>query len=722
MLSTPRPAKQSSAVDETPQTPTQRKKPHCSKCGMPMLGHRRGQCTPTELAVVVSNDEPSDLSAQLKSLCIDNVYDSEEEKEEDKQRRTKRRSSVVPPKAAETLVSLASGDKAALEVLGQPGMMTNTVVEVDEKATRANIERWLENVPRSVSPSRRSHKRLSRPPVTPSSAQSVFDLLLEAPSNKETSRKRSSARTAKPLGRTSSVAERDDFFASLSEKSKKPIASVFTVDMSDIRELEENAKRLKFHARVIAPKYADGTTGDGWLVIGKDSSSVEELFREVEKDVKGSKRSVSTAVGGGAVCAIAAASYLPSGQLQLTTTTTPSSVFRLDDVALCIVDAAANIFYTLAATAWAVIQLSSPTNTRKERRCRTCNEPMKGHSRGICKPRSSPPVSLPPDSSSPAPASSPPPPLFRSLLLGDAPRPIMPGTFDYNDCPSEASVPPASRSLLDRLGPKIEPDDDGDGAALHQPGDRAASAPSHGSGHAFVYDAGAPGTQRRRASAPLQGAPTMIGVSNSLILPEHSVSQRFIRRERLGSESPGPATLAERLRLHHTPSITPSYDHASSIGSSYDGYDTEPDYTVDDVGEEDDDDDDGTYRSDVSTIGFRGRRHGHGPTSPPESFYASSDAGSSAHTFESSASASFSALLRASNAAPLVGIYEVAGKYVPFARDAPHARAGECVPGAGTRQGRRAPPRQPFARARRRPSPAAAVPYSRPPAQLSPSR
>jgi len=67
-----------------------------------------------------------------------------------------------------------------------------------------------------------------------------------------------------------------------------------------------NAKRLEFYARVIAPKYSDGTTGIGWLVIGSDKSSVEDVFREVESDVKNNIDHVLTQAYGGAIGAIVA--------------------------------------------------------------------------------------------------------------------------------------------------------------------------------------------------------------------------------------------------------------------------------------------------------------------------------------------------------------------------------------------------------------------------------
>ncbi|THH11740.1 hypothetical protein EW145_g481 [Phellinidium pouzarii] len=309
MASTPSTRCTSPPFCDGQQTPTQRKKPRCKKCGALMLGHKRGQCQTTSEApespklFSAPMVEQANLSAQLQSLQIDTRGNEDEEERE--QRTARGRSSVLPTKKSETLVSLASSEKATLDASGHPRMMTDGVAELDGKGTRASIEKWLESVPPSESTGD-THKSLSRPSVEPSLPLDLFGVL----SRDSHSGKRSLANTAKPLGRTSSAIERDVFFKTLAERSKKPVASVFTVEMNDIYELEQNAKRLKFHARVIVPKFADGTTGDGWLVIGKNSSSVDEVFRQVEKDVKGGKGFVSTAVASGAAGSIMAWMYL----------------------------------------------------------------------------------------------------------------------------------------------------------------------------------------------------------------------------------------------------------------------------------------------------------------------------------------------------------------------------------------------------------------------------
>ncbi|THH11743.1 hypothetical protein EW145_g482 [Phellinidium pouzarii] len=216
----------------------------------------------------------------------------------------------------------------------------------------------------------------------------------------------------------------------------------------------------------------------------------------------------------------------------------------------------------------------------------------------------------------------------------------MPGTFDHNDRPSEVSVMPSPRTLKDRIGPKIEVDDDD---MLMYDNENYFGSPMP---LAVPYG-------RRRASAPVQAAATMMaGGSGSVIFPDHSISQRHIRRNRIASETPVPqrdnSRPADRL----------------GGGHGYDGYDSEC--------EDSDDNDsyDGAYPSDGSTIGFASGDH-H-PDNVSDRSGAMSETGTISERFSSTPSvrsrisSSFSEILRVTGAAPLMGVYEVAEKYVPL--------------------------------------------------------
>lgn len=249
-------APSSSSLRNDPRTPTPRRKPHCKSCGSPMLGHKRGLCqtpvknysvTPLAESRAPVKIEAMDLSSAFRKLQLNDPADG----------KARRQSSTLPQKAA-TLVSLATGEKDELDALVRPGIMTDVVAEEDENSAKANIQKWLQDLPSSNSPSAR--KRSTPRPSATFSSPDALDLLRDRTNTVRTPRK-SVVDTAKPVGRTSTTDEREAFFTTLSEKSKKPVASVFTIDMQDIQELAMNAKRLKLYARVIAPKYSDGTTG-----------------------------------------------------------------------------------------------------------------------------------------------------------------------------------------------------------------------------------------------------------------------------------------------------------------------------------------------------------------------------------------------------------------------------------------------------------------------------
>ncbi len=279
-----------------------------------MLGHKRGQChsqspeTPSTTISRASAD--TDITQGLRSLHIQPLDRATEETPEVGEQKVKPKKGL---ERAETVASLCSEDQAALEELSKPGIMADVYEEEDLRARRAGIQRWLEAVPDS----NRRRSGIGTKDSIPRAAvtQGIATLQVDVPpgGSRNLATSESLASTAKPLGRTSSMEERNEFLNTLAEKSKKPVASVFTIAMADIHELESNAKRLKFHARIIAPRFADGTTGDGWLVIGREGNSVDEIFEQVAEDVRRSHRGPSTVVNrvsSGAVGAVVAWLYL----------------------------------------------------------------------------------------------------------------------------------------------------------------------------------------------------------------------------------------------------------------------------------------------------------------------------------------------------------------------------------------------------------------------------
>lgn len=96
--------------------------------------------------------------------------------------------------------------------------------------------------------------------------------------------------------------DRTTFYRKLMEKSNNRVASVYAVNADDIRELEAHAKRLNIKAKGIYPKYANGEIGDGWLVIGREMESIEQVFERVESEAKNQSGYV---LGGAAMGAVA---------------------------------------------------------------------------------------------------------------------------------------------------------------------------------------------------------------------------------------------------------------------------------------------------------------------------------------------------------------------------------------------------------------------------------
>ncbi|EJD01355.1 uncharacterized protein FOMMEDRAFT_169493 [Fomitiporia mediterranea MF3/22] len=668
-------------ADET-QSPGTRKRHCCKKCGKPMLGHKRGQCSVDTTNKVVTMDEPCGVSEQLATLRIGDPDGSEEidgnnkaDKVDECDRRRHFSEGFQEPTNVETpepASHTSEGNTARKSGVKRGAQSRDVIADPD---TSSKIQHWLEGVPAAECLKGSRRKRLSVPPVEP---PRDFDAMIDLPQQQQKSAITKSHRlpnTAYMLERTSSVTEREQFFSQLVQKSKKPIAGVFTIDMKEIRELEQHARRLNFHARVIAPEYADGTTGLGWLVVGKDEDSVKKLFSEVEGDVK-SGHSYMATLGTVATESSSSTSLLVLNLIStLLALATPPDYFRVRSVCtlLCYFACARLVFthktHQIRVSMSAHSPSPSPGPQRKPRTCRTCGLPMKGHQRSTCIPshsmhqQTSSSLMPPPDTTMPGPSQ------IGARLPAPNTRPIMPGSYG-NDRPSEISGSPGpsgpspTRSLRDRIGAKIE--------------EESAVLPPYTS---EMHNAQYP----RRVSAPLESYPTMIiggstgyaasasgsayGSSSTIVMPEHSISHRFIRHDRATSEGPNqfPNRLADRLG---------GYETDGYEGADNDDYDDDGMYELDHSFEDGEESgSDPAYPSDGSVVG--------GGASASSYYASESDAGTFSTAGLSSAP-SFGALVRGSGASQLYTAYEVGAKYVPFLRDRARRRgyALHVVPGS----------------------------------------
>lgn len=273
--------------------------------------------------------------------------------------------------------------------------------------------------------------------------------------------------------------------------------------------------------------------------------------------------------------------------------------------------------------------------------------PMKGHQRGACVPSNfmhpdaSSPLMPPPDTIPSGPSQ--PNPRFQPPHT----RPIMPGAY-AGERPSEISVAtgssPTARSLLDRVGAKVEED-----GSFPMPRYADESYDPH---YGHYASAPVPGYAGKMFGGSASGyaasaSGSAYGSSSTVVRPEHSISQRFIRRDRQVSEGTNPLSgrIADRLG---------GYTSDDFIGPDND-FDDEGSFEYDDSF---DNDDESESDPDGSAVG--------GGASA--SYYASeSDAGTYTSAGHSSAP-SFGALMRGSGAAPLYTVYEVASKYVRVLR------------------------------------------------------
>lgn len=186
----------------------------------------------------------------------------------------------------EELMSLASEDKAVLHALAKPGMLSNDVASLDCKERLNRLDDWLGKV---ETPKRGRRGRPSLPPELPS--RRIFDeILVKQERPRSVSPEKRGIKGAAPLQRMSSSAEREQFLEDLVHNSKKGMANIYQVELQDVEGLEEKAKQLKLHVR----KFADKSTGRGWLVVGTDMTDVDRAFHCVANGSKGGSSLIST--------------------------------------------------------------------------------------------------------------------------------------------------------------------------------------------------------------------------------------------------------------------------------------------------------------------------------------------------------------------------------------------------------------------------------------------
>ncbi|KAH9045292.1 hypothetical protein EDB85DRAFT_1905824 [Lactarius pseudohatsudake] len=103
--------------------------------------------------------------------------------------------------------------------------------------------------------------------------------------------------TRPPLARSMSVEERTAFLDGLSELSRGPPATVYSIHVLELQHMVESATKLGFHTGVVLPK--TGPREEGLLILGRDPRAVEDLAARLSQE--GPKQSGVRAIAGGVV-------------------------------------------------------------------------------------------------------------------------------------------------------------------------------------------------------------------------------------------------------------------------------------------------------------------------------------------------------------------------------------------------------------------------------------
>ncbi|KII94655.1 hypothetical protein PLICRDRAFT_187130 [Plicaturopsis crispa FD-325 SS-3] len=267
----------------SPPKSTPRKLPHCRTCGKPMRGHpRSGQCQAQPAA-------GPDVADALEGLRI-----------EARASTSRRRASTPVAAEAQSLASLSTDSSQIVRNLLVKGITRDTV----DEAERADVTaRWQERI---ATPSKRESKAAvrARMPGTlntpdPSFWQSTQQTQQDEDETK-THHDRSTDTVARPrpLARSMSVEERQNFLEGLKDTAKAAPATVYSLAVDEIAATQQSAAKIGFHSRALK-----GEDGDGLLIIGCDEAAVCALFDRLKNPTKqgGAMRAVA---GGAAMGAI----------------------------------------------------------------------------------------------------------------------------------------------------------------------------------------------------------------------------------------------------------------------------------------------------------------------------------------------------------------------------------------------------------------------------------
>ncbi|KAH9482303.1 hypothetical protein JR316_0004401 [Psilocybe cubensis] len=317
-------------LESTTPSATPRKVPQCSKCKRPRAGHPRSGCPFTESPTRAQGAEnrgntlERHLSDALESMAIASpgrALERESEEEAKTFIRNRRRLSAQPPvNQSDSLLSLSTSSSEIVARLLEPGIFGDRDEESDaESGKTARIVRWQETIatpspvrdkskgPRATMPGTlipptpaSSFTSSSTPPTKEEEIISADLSYISDPSHLTTTESLSShrppnvVRQPQPLGRTMSAAERDIFVSKLSDGAA---ATIYIIPKADVADVVAKATSLKFSTAISMSD--DENDPQALVILGRNESAVDELFKKIEKENRKAYLSAKAKVAAG---------------------------------------------------------------------------------------------------------------------------------------------------------------------------------------------------------------------------------------------------------------------------------------------------------------------------------------------------------------------------------------------------------------------------------------
>ncbi|PFH47804.1 hypothetical protein AMATHDRAFT_6400 [Amanita thiersii Skay4041] len=311
--SAPNTSNQNSRQENQIPTPT-RKAPQCRTCKRPRAGHPRSGCpyanndpAPTREATAEAGGVLLNALGSFRISSPSRDNEGANENANNRPRAAARR--LGPTETRLSLLSTTSGE--ILERLRRTEENQRPLNDT-QRRLRARIVDWQHSVAaaisESTSSSTNSNNRGDGRPVTPSivligstsgvgnvgqqgetpvtikatSRQRNSRNLSPSPSPTPRSRQNSGSRASgsRPLGRSMSIAEREEFIRGLVHASD---ATLYVLPKTDIFDVQASAVQMGFHARAVMND-DDESDLQGLLIIAREEDAAEWLLRRIERE------------------------------------------------------------------------------------------------------------------------------------------------------------------------------------------------------------------------------------------------------------------------------------------------------------------------------------------------------------------------------------------------------------------------------------------------------